>query len=57
MGLFFICFQRDPEQFETIQRRLSSDILNEYIVHTSSAVFAVPPGVAEGGFVGESLFA
>ena len=48
-GLFFICFQRDPKQFETIQRRLSSDILNEYIVHTSSAVFAVPPGVAEGG--------
>ena len=56
-GLFFICFQRDPTQFESIQRRLSSDILNEYIVHTSSAVFAVPPGVAEGGFVGEPLFA
>ena len=33
-GLFFICFQRDPAQFETIQRNLSGDLLNEYIVHT-----------------------
>jgi deferrochelatase/peroxidase EfeB len=56
-GLFFICFQRDPAQFERIQRNLSSDILNEYIVHTSSGVFAVPPGAREGGFVGEGLFA
>ena len=56
-GLFFICFQRDPAQFERIQRNLSTDILNEYVVHTSSAVFAVPPGASEGGFVGEGLFA
>jgi deferrochelatase/peroxidase EfeB len=55
-GLFFICFQRDPNQFETIQRNLSPDLLNEYIVHRSSAVFAIPPGVAEGGYVGEGLF-
>lgn len=56
-GLFFICFQRDPKQFETIQRNLSADLLNEYIVHTSSAVFAVPPGAREGGFIGERLLA
>jgi deferrochelatase/peroxidase EfeB len=58
-GLFFICFQRDPErQFVAIQRRLgSSDALNEYIKHTGSAVFAVPPGVRPGGYVGEGLFA
>lgn len=56
-GLFFICFQRDPAQFETIQRNLSGDILNEYIVHRSSAVFAIPPGARPGGFVGEGLFA
>ena len=57
-GLFFICFQRDPErQFVAIQRRLgSSDALNEYIKHVGSAVFAVPPGAADGGYVGESLF-
>ena len=54
-GLFFICFQRDPGQFETIQRNLSADLLNEYIVHSSSAVFAIPPGAVEGGFVGDGL--
>jgi deferrochelatase/peroxidase EfeB len=55
-GLFFISFQRDPEQFERIQRRLGGlDELNEYIKHTSSAVFAIPPGAREGGFVGEGL--
>jgi deferrochelatase/peroxidase EfeB len=58
-GLFFICFQRNPKtQFEAIQRRLGSiDALNEYIKHTSSAVFAIPPGASEGGYVGEGLFA
>ena len=56
-GLFFICFQRDPQrQFVAIQRRLgSSDSLNEYIKHVGSAVFAVPPGARRGGYVGETL--
>ena len=56
-GLFFICFQRDPQrQFVAIQRRLgSSDALNEYIKHVGSAVFAVPPGARPGGYVGETL--
>jgi deferrochelatase/peroxidase EfeB len=56
-GLFFICFQRDPErQFVAIQRRLgSADALNEYIKHVGSAVFAVPPGARRGGYIGETL--
>ena len=56
-GLFFICFQRDPAaQFAAIQRRLgTNDALNEYISHRSSAVFAIPPGATEGGYVGEPL--
>ena len=56
-GLFFICFQRDPRrQFVPIQRRLgSNDALNEYIKHVGSAVFAVPPGARQGGYVGETL--
>lgn len=56
-GLFFISFQRDPSQFEAIQRQLGGDALNEYITHTSSAVFAVPPGIAQGGYAGEGLLA
>lgn len=45
-GLFFICYQKDPQkQFVPIQRNLgANDALNEYITHTSSAVFACPPG-------------
>lgn len=57
-GLFFIAFQRDPRrQFVPIQRRLaSSDALNHHILHTASALFACPPGVKKGGFIGEGLF-
>jgi len=55
-GLFFISFQRNPEQFVAIQRRLGSmDALNEYIKHVGSALFAVPPGADPGGYVGEPL--
>jgi deferrochelatase/peroxidase EfeB len=58
-GLAFVGYQRDPRrQFVTIQQRLAaSDALNEYAVHTASGVFAVPPGVARGDFVGSRLFA
>jgi deferrochelatase/peroxidase EfeB len=58
-GLFFIAYQKDPrKQFVPIQRKLGqSDLLNEYIKHTSSAVFAVPPGLsAAGDWYGKSLF-
>jgi len=58
-GLFFIAYQKDPrKQFVPIQRQLAaSDALNEYIKHTGSALFAVPPGVsAAGDWFGKSLF-
>lgn len=57
-GLFFISFQRDPEQFVSIQRHLSElDALNRHTLHTASALFACPPGTMPGGFIGEGLFA
>jgi deferrochelatase/peroxidase EfeB len=57
-GLFFISFQRDPEQFVAIQRRLGRlDALNEYIKHVGSALFAIPPGASPGGYVGDRLLA
>ena len=57
-GLFFICFQKDPRgQFVPLQQALAEkDALNEYIVHTSSAVFACPPGFDKGGVLGAGLF-
>ncbi|HZO61993.1 MAG TPA: iron uptake transporter deferrochelatase/peroxidase subunit [Gaiellaceae bacterium] len=55
-GLFFVSFQNDPAAFVTLQRRLAgSDALDEYIKHTGSALFACPPGVRPGGYVGETL--
>jgi deferrochelatase/peroxidase EfeB len=56
-GLFFLSYQRSPEQFVTVQRALASDSLNEYIRPVGSAIFAVPPGAAPGSFVGAGLFA
>jgi deferrochelatase/peroxidase EfeB len=58
-GLFFIAFQRDPaRQFIPLQQRLAAaDALNRHTLHTSSAIFACPPGVRPGGFIGEGLFA
>jgi deferrochelatase/peroxidase EfeB len=58
-GLFFICFQRDPRrQFIPIQRKLGShDALAEYIRHTGSGLFAVPPGLSGAGdWWGKTLF-
>jgi deferrochelatase/peroxidase EfeB len=57
-GLFFLAFQRDPRrQFVPIRRRLAAaDGMNEYIRHTGSALFACPPGVRPGGFLGEAPF-
>ncbi|KJL19606.1 putative deferrochelatase/peroxidase EfeN precursor [Microbacterium oxydans] len=58
-GLIFVAFQADVErQFIPMQRRLDElDLLNEWTVPIGSAVFAVPPGCAEGGYIGETLLA
>jgi deferrochelatase/peroxidase EfeB len=57
-GLFFIAFQRNPETgFVQVQRNLRTDAMNEYIRHTSSAVFACPPGVrGDDDWWGRALF-
>jgi deferrochelatase/peroxidase EfeB len=58
-GLFFIAYQRDPESgFVQVQRNLRLDTMNEYIRHTSSAVFACPPGLSgDDDWWGRTLFA
>ncbi|MFZ2963184.1 MAG: Dyp-type peroxidase, partial [Rhodoglobus sp.] len=57
-GLLFASFQADvARQFVPIQRRLDElDLLNTWTTPIGSAVFAIPPGCAEGGYVGETLF-
>lgn len=56
-GLFFIAFMRNPvTQFIPMQTQLASnDLLNEYITHTGSAVFACPPGLGDGDYWGSTL--
>lgn len=56
-GLIFVSFQADVEgQFVPIQRRLDElDLLNEWTTPIGSAVFAIPPGCEEGGFIGDTL--
>lgn len=57
-GLFFIAYQRDPATgFVQVQRNLRTDAMNEYIRHTSSAVFACPPGIrGDDDWWGRALF-
>jgi deferrochelatase/peroxidase EfeB len=58
-GLFFLAYQKNAhEQFVPIQRRLgSSDLLNEYIKHVASGLYACPSGVERvGDWFGRRLF-
>jgi deferrochelatase/peroxidase EfeB len=58
-GLLFMAYQKDPrtgfvKMFETMSR---VDRLNAFTTHVGSGVFAIPPGVALGSFIGAALFA
>ncbi|WP_326598450.1 iron uptake transporter deferrochelatase/peroxidase subunit [Streptomyces sp. NBC_01803] len=58
-GLFFLAYQRDPRTgFVPVQQSLArADVLNEYIQHVGSAVFAIPPGVRDtDDWWGKGLF-
>lgn len=57
-GLLFISYQNDPQHFIDLQNRLGRfDLLNEYIRHVGSGIFAIPPGPPTGGYIGQALFA
>ncbi|MCW3480129.1 iron uptake transporter deferrochelatase/peroxidase subunit [Neisseriaceae bacterium JH1-16] len=58
-GLFFLAYQRDPRSgFIKINKALATqDMMNQFTTHVASAVFACPPGVEKGGFIGAALFA
>lgn len=56
-GLIFTAYQADiATQFIPVQKSLAEmDLLNQWTTPIGSAVFAIPPGCAEGGFIGERL--
>jgi deferrochelatase/peroxidase EfeB len=57
-GVFFVCYQRDPRTgFISIFDKLSKfDMLNQFVTHTGSGLFACPGGIVQGEFVGQHLF-
>ena len=56
-GLMFVCYQRDPRTgFVKLFDRMSKfDMLNQFVTHVGGGLFAVPPGVGAGGYIGEGL--
>jgi len=58
-GLFFIAYVTDPRtHYIPMQARMaSSDLMAEYLRHVGSGLWAVPPGIREGQYVGQALFA
>lgn len=57
-GLLFTAYMADPVRtYIPVQQRLAEqDALNTWTVPIGSAVFALPPGAPEGGYVGQQLF-
>ncbi|MCC3297128.1 iron uptake transporter deferrochelatase/peroxidase subunit [Arthrobacter caoxuetaonis] len=57
-GQAFIAFVVDPRtHYVPMQSAMSkSDLLAEYLRHTGSGLFAVPPGIEAGGYIGDTLF-
>jgi deferrochelatase/peroxidase EfeB len=57
-GLLFLAFQRDPRTgFVQVFEPMSKlDALNQFVTHTGSGLFACPPGIAPGQYVGQGLF-
>jgi dye decolorizing peroxidase len=53
----FLAFQQNPATgFTIIQQRLSgADTLSTFIRHEASGLFAILPGCAVGGYLGQSL--
>jgi len=58
-GLFFIAFVTDPRtHYVPMQNAMAkNDLMSEYLKHTGSGLFAIPPGFQPGGYLGETLFA
>ncbi|GAA1696636.1 iron uptake transporter deferrochelatase/peroxidase subunit [Microbacterium sediminicola] len=56
-GLFFLSFQNAPDRFVTVNKAVVTDLMAEYLTTIGSGVWAIPPGAAEGSYVGADLLA
>jgi deferrochelatase/peroxidase EfeB len=57
-GLMFLAWQRDPRSgfVKIFENMAKFDMMNQFVTHIGSGLFACPPGARPGGFVGETLF-
>ncbi|MCQ1951560.1 iron uptake transporter deferrochelatase/peroxidase subunit [Arthrobacter jinronghuae] len=57
-GQFFIAYFVDPRtHYVPMQSAMAkNDLMVEYLRHTGSGLFAVPPGITPGGYIGQGLF-
>jgi deferrochelatase/peroxidase EfeB len=57
-GLFFIAYQRDPRTgfIRIFENMAKLDMLNQFVTHVGSGMFACPGGVRPGEFIGQRLF-
>jgi deferrochelatase/peroxidase EfeB len=58
-GLLFLAYQRDPRTgfIQVFEPMSKLDALNQFVTHNGSGLFACPPGVAPGEYLGQGLFA
>jgi len=56
-GILFVCYQRDPRTgFVKIFDKMSKfDMMNQFVTHVGGGLFACPPGVRQGEYIGQSL--
>jgi deferrochelatase/peroxidase EfeB len=57
-GLLFVCYQRDPRTgfIKVFERLAKFDMMNQFVTHVGSGLFACPGGAADGKFIGQRLF-
>ena len=57
-GLFFVAYQRDPRTgfIKIFERMAKFDMLNQFVTHVGSGLFACPRGVHPSGHIGQELF-
>ncbi|HEV2677264.1 MAG TPA: iron uptake transporter deferrochelatase/peroxidase subunit [Aliidongia sp.] len=57
-GLLFVAYQRDPRTgfIKIFGNSSKFDMLNQFATHVGSGLFACPPGVQQGGYIGQTLF-
>ena len=57
-GLMFLAWQRDPRTgfVKIFENMAKFDMMNQFVTHVGSGLFACPPGTRPNGFIGETLF-